>query len=292
MQHFFSRHFFSRHFGWTSIILALAVAAIMILVKWRFGLSFRTDVDIGFFTTTPLFVLGLLQLWRTNRIQQATNIKDFLAEFRKDNSLYSAYFDLVYSYDDDTFSEVNKRAQQKLTQIKQQIAAEGIKSEDPEFARRLRLAADFEFIQDIQQTRQEGSRLFHPNFFAYSQEERRIDMLFDYFEALAFYQYEGLISMRDIARILGDYLAVLVDRKIVACYLDFCQNPHGWIYGRTSGAAEPYPHFGLLRDAFKEYNMKESTQREIRLLDRTKRELRKKLTSQMVQRNEANTRPT
>jgi hypothetical protein len=250
------RPLFTKYFGPAAVAITLLSVGVMVILGWILEYEPKTQVDVTFYTTTPLFLLGLFQLWRTHRIQQAANIKDFLAEFRRDPNLYGAYFELIYSYDNALFEKVDSLAKAKLSELKR------CETSNPAIC----LTADFSFIAELQGSRSEGARVFYPHFFAFSPEERRIDTLFDYFNTLGFYQQEGLIDIRDLARILGDYLAVFIDRKIVTCYLEFCGDPNKWRYDESSGATEPYPYLCILFDEFRRFNATEGQKREIRKL--------------------------
>src|SRR5947209_11710626 len=112
--------YINRRFTSSSILITLGIVALMIGAKYFFGVTFRKEIDLGFFTGVPLFALGLLQLYRAQRIQQASNIKDFLSEFRKDETLYEVFFDLIYAYDNSKFDDVKKRADARASDLKKE----------------------------------------------------------------------------------------------------------------------------------------------------------------------------
>jgi hypothetical protein len=249
--------FLNKHFGISAIGVSLLIAALMVGAKYAFNIDFKKEVDIAFFTGLPLFVLGLLQLYRTQRTQQATNIKDFLSEFRKDQALYSSYFDLVYSFDNNLFAKVKEKGEEKVSELR----ATHPNTKWKEIVVRLR--PDCSCLETFQGNRGAGSRLFWPWLFVFSEEERRLDALLDYFNAVGFYEQEGLIDMRDIARILGDYLAVLDSRLIVKEYFKYCEESD---YDETIGAPDPYPHLIILLDDFKKFNKQDGVKREVNKL--------------------------
>jgi hypothetical protein len=229
-----------KHFLLKSIAIITVPIAVMLFVARQYH-PFEPKMDFAAFTTIPLFLLAILQLYRTQRTQQAASVKDFLGEFRRDDRLYSIFFDLIYTYRNSDFEK----------------AKEAVKDRQLPATR-----PDFEPFKELQGDRTEGRRIFLPGWFGLSSEERRLDTLFDYFNTLGFYQEEGLIEIRDIARILGDYLAVLSERSIVAVYLEYCSSTHSKAFG-DSRAAQPYLYVYLLVDEFKKFNGREKSKKEI-----------------------------
>lgn len=244
----------------------------MFAAKWALGIDFdKKKVDIAFFTGMPLFVLVILQLYRSQRTQQATNIKEFLSEFGKNQALYSAYFDLVYSFDNELFKKVKEIAEQVVVKLKESNPGKTW-VEIVAFVR-----PNFLCLNVLQDSRKRGSRLYWPRLFAFSPEEKRLDTLLDYFNAVGFYQQEGLVHIRDIARILGDYLAVLDGRYIVQEYLNYCAE---WNSSEASGAPEPYPYLLILFEEFKRFNKKSRAQGEIKKLKAKIKEHKERMRSQ------------
>lgn len=233
------------------VIITLPIAALAVVVG-RLHL-FKPDIDVAAFTTIPLFLLALLQLYRTQRTQQAALVKDFLGEFRKDDRLYSIYFDLIYTYRNFDFEKAKKCVNGKPLPA---------------------VRPDFEPFKDLQANRTVGCRIYLPGWFGLSPEERRLDTLFDYFNTLGFYQEEGLIEIRVIARILGDYLAVLSQRSIVTEYLEYCSSTESKAFEEAK-AAQPYLYVYLLIDEFKKFNARETSNREITKLRNRIAEIKK-----------------
>jgi hypothetical protein len=149
-------------------------------------------------------------------VQQASNITSLLAEFRRDGTLSAAYFDLVYSFDDATFERVKATAAAEVQRLV--LAYPGRKWN--EVIQLERPTCDC--LKAQQGARKEGGQLYWPHLFAFSEEERRLDSLLDYFNSIGFYYHEGLIEMDDIARIIGDYVAVIGTRKIMGEYFRYC----------------------------------------------------------------------
>ena len=252
---------FHRRFAIFSICTLIAAFVIAFCIKYQLRLTLSQEVDLAYFTILPLFVLTILQLVRTHRTQQAKNIKDILNEFRREPGLYSSYFDLVYRFDNRSFEAVKQIAQPVVASLKEKHPEKSwheiVELERP----------SLESLDSLQDGRTHGERLYWPALFHYSEEEFRLDGLLDYFNAVGFYHWEGLVSMRDISSMLGDYLAVVVDRKIVKEYMRFCVDE--WVYDTSVGAADPYPYLQILLDEFSIYNKRRAKSREtVRLRQR------------------------
>jgi len=251
---------YGRQFFAKALLTILVPILALMAAAWHFGFRFKQEVDLAAFTTVPLLLIAILQLYRGQRSQQAAAIKEFIDRFRGGSDLYDTYFDLVYSYRNDVFAA-----------MKQKAASMAMPSADnlPDFT-------PFE-SESKKQGRKPGSRLYLPGWFGLSPEERRLDALFDYFNTLAFYHDEGLVDMRDIARMLGDYLAVMANRNVVSDYLDYCQQRGEWAKtAKKSNAAEPYLYVRLLLDEFTKFNMAESSTLEIESLRQRIDEIKKR----------------
>ncbi|HEV2706131.1 MAG TPA: hypothetical protein VGV59_09420 [Pyrinomonadaceae bacterium] len=233
---------YSKHFAsWAILsmlasILLLAGGFLLVQIIAPGKLEWDGKIGITLFTTVPLFVLTILQLARTQQIQRAGYIKDFLAEFRRNDKLYDAYYDLIYSYRDELWEDVKKTAEQL--------------SSKPSLAQR----PWFPEFADLNGERQRGSRLYHPAYFQFSLEESRLDGVFDYFNSLGFYLYEGLIRMEDVVSTLGDYIEVLSRRQVVQYYLAALENGPELDERISKGARKPYQHLQYLIERFRNFN--------------------------------------
>lgn len=226
---------------WTVLALLVAegVLAGLFLIP---NIEFDKKVGIGLFATVGAFIITIIQLIRTQQIQRAGYIKDFLTEFRRNNELYGAYYDLVYRYRDDIYEKIKQCADEYIKRNSKPSTDE---------------KPVFDCFDELQTNHEPGSRFFYPLFFQFSPEEKKLDGLLDYFNTIGLYLYGGLIRMEDVVTILGDYIAVLADRRIVVEYLELCNNPDEWKYDDTVGASTPYQHLRFLLESYKEYNLRQ-----------------------------------
>ena len=232
-------------------ILAMIVSDVAILLLF---LSPNVEPDrkigIGVFTTVPLFVLAILQLARTYRVQRAQYIKDFLMEFRRNKDLADAYYDLIYSYRDDLYDKIKALAEKRK--------AKPSAAEKPVF----------DLFDNLQNGRSAGKRLYYPPFFHFSDEERRLDGVLDFFNSLAYYWHEGLVSVEEIGNTLGEYLVVISDRKVIREYLDYSNDPAESKYRERFGSIAAYLYLGLFLEHYRIFNFESSRQKEIVQLQR------------------------
>lgn len=240
-----------RNFLFWTITATISIEALLGSLFLFKNVTFDGKIGITVFTVVPGFVVTIMQLIRSHQTQQAGFIKEFLTEFRKNENLHSTYYDLVYRYRDDLYLKVQDAANTYFSQHgKKELDA----SEKP----------SFECFKDFQLSTKEGSRFFHPEFFQFSPEEAKMDGLLDYFNTIGLYLFEGLIQIEDISKLLGDYLAVLSQRKVVQEYLKFCEEK--WKYSQSVGASLPYQHLKFLLQEFKVYNFREAHLRDQREL--------------------------
>jgi len=241
---------------WTiaaTLVVEGALASVFLIP----GIAFDNKLGISLFATVPAFVITIIQIIRTQQIQRAAYMKDFLTEFQKNSELYSTYHDLVYRYRDQIFEKVEAAAKEHLNGRTALTA-----DEKPEF----------NCLSHVQKSTEEGKRFFHPLFFQFSPEEKKLDGLLDYFNTIGFYLYQGMVRIEDVVAVLGDYLAVLADRKIVDAYLATCDDPTQWKYDDTVGATTPYRHLRFLLESYQEYNFNAYRRRKRKeLLDVTER---------------------
>jgi len=221
---------------------ALAVGRFAPLVSINQGFTLGDVITgVGLIIAIAGFTVTSIQFVRAQRLQQAVNVKDFLTEFQKNGDLYGAYFDLVYCYIDSIYDDVEAAANEYMRRNGNAKPPAKIKPV-------------FDCFEHLQKNKEAGRRFYHPLFFQFSDEEKKLDSLLDYFNAVGFYLCKGQIKMEDVVALLGDYLAVLADRKIIAAYLRLCNSPAEWKYDDTVGASTPFPHLHYLIESYKEYN--------------------------------------
>lgn len=244
-----------RVFGF--IIIALVAAII-----WQSG---------GVFFASMLALVALVPpvatLLRTFEVQYTSHARDFLHEFNENADFAKTYFDLVYTYKNDIFRSVRKIADEiiKKNPGKPEKAGEeidgGVKK------------PVFEWFEEINKRYSRNDinhdRFYHPDHFQLSPEEQRLDRLLDYFDLVGLYLRRGLVRIEDIAGALGDYLAVLDERRVVKFYIKGMKNKEKWKYN----SAPPYSNLRLLLAEFAAYNVShharlESDKLEARIVNR------------------------
>lgn len=234
----------------TVIAMGSAVGVVLAL-GYYFGSNAKTTLgDYALCGTTAMLVATMMQLVRNHRTQQVINAKDFLAEFRKDSLLNTAYFDLIYSYRNSDYDQVSKHVRKYLVSRGSSPTNEAGAIEPAlveEFARQNPLP-DFGYLPSDLSRAPTGSRRYWPGLSSFSLEERRLDLVLDYFNAVGFYHREGLVALDDIVATLGDYLTTLERRRIVQEYfalLDFRWRnpPNGAQPGNLPETSRP--HFYL-----------------------------------------------
>lgn len=258
------KRFLSRNFV-LCVNLTVIAAVFIIAYLCYIRVINDTKTGIGLLTAVPLFLLTILQYLRTQQVQRASYIKEFLAEFRKNEHIYNAYYDLIYSYGNPVFKQVmhivndiDPNQQMRKTTENKPV---------------------FHCFEHLQGDRKPGSRIYHPQLFWFSPEERRLDGLLDYFNSIGFYMYSGLIEMEDIANILGDYINVIAERKIIEEYLNIC-NEENW---EKYQGLPPYFYLRFLIESFKNYNLefytierKKTLYKEIDILKKKQTALKRK----------------
>ncbi len=223
------------YYAW--VVGAVLASETIILVIMR-ALRLEPDVKVGIatFTAVPLLVVTLMELGRNLRLQRAAFIKDYVSQFFTNVDLYQAFHELIYSYGNELFEEVDSiRKQQKLDREEKPV---------------------FEPFKELQKGREVGSRLYHPRLFQGSAEERRLDALLGYFDVIAYYYARGYLRIEDIVGSIGYFLAVLKARKVVEHYMNF--NRETWKedkeYSNTMGVTPPFSYLRRLLDDLHDYN--------------------------------------
>lgn len=219
----------------TTLAVELLLASLFLFPK----IQLDYKIGISLFATVPAFVITIIQLVRTQQTQRASFIKDFLTEFRKNNDLHTAHYELVYRFRDDIYVKVEELAKKHLN------GRPKLDRTDKPF---------FDCFKPLQVSDVPGARFFYPAFFQYSLEEKKLDGLLDYFNTIGLYLYEGLVSIEDVVSLLGDYVAILADRKVIKEYLALCDAPGEWKYSGSVGASTPYEQLRFLLVSYERYN--------------------------------------
>tara|TARA_R110002111_G_scaffold185031_3_gene250969 strand:- start:98070 stop:98870 length:801 start_codon:yes stop_codon:yes gene_type:complete len=243
-----------RYLTWTLIVM-IGADLVLLLLFLIPGVAIDKKIGIGVFTSVPLFILAILQLARNYRVQRAQYIKDFLMEFRRNKDLVDSYYDLIYSYRDELYEKVKECAEDFESKLKKKDKR--LESADKPV---------FDIFDNLQNGRSSGNRLYYPPFFHFSDEERRLDGVLDFFNSLAYYWHEGLVSVEEITNTLGDYLVVISERKVIQDYLDFCNDSNESKYRERFGSTTAYLYLGLFLEHYRHFNFETSRQKEIESL--------------------------
>lgn len=117
----------------------------------------------------------------------------------------------------------------------------------------------------MNESKAEGFRLYHPEYFQWSEEERRLDGLLGYFDVIGYYYHRGFLKMDDIVGSLGWILTVLRAKEVVQRYLRFTDERFQKLREENtidlSHALPPFIYLKRLLDDFERYNQKTGEQR-------------------------------
>jgi hypothetical protein len=229
-----------RRSGSIGLLISLLVLLELVIAElaMRGYLLFDRKIEAVAFFTVAGFAIVVFQLWQGYAVQRAKFLTDYLAMIYTDKDLSGAFHDLVETYSDKIFEQVDQIATaQKARETSEQNNAPVFDIFDTIQGPRLKL---------------EGQRYYHPDCFQGSEEERKLDGLIGYLDIVGYHYYYGLIRMKDLAAVLNYQLAALSSRKVIARYLK--ASGQGWwgttaMGGGAGGAPLPYLYFrNLLGD--------------------------------------------
>jgi len=226
----FRRHIFRRSVV-ECVAYGLLLDAVVIGIFAAFHLyfparfNFEFKIDAAILVLTPPIVITIYQLSQGETIARADFVKDYVSEFFMNKELNDTFYYLVYTYVDAKFAEIDAAL----------VAAGGPEKigSDPK-----RIASVFEALQE---GRIEGHRYFHPSCYQRSLEEKRLDCLLGYFDVLAYYHQNNLVTMEDIAGSLGYHLNILARREVIKQVRSACKNSFkNETYVARNGHAIPF----------------------------------------------------
>ena len=178
----------------------------------------------------------ILQLGRKHMLDRAEFIENYISRFFVDKTLNTAFHDLIYTYDDDTFKQF------ECIRIKQKLDKHD-KEKKP----------IFEPFSEFQAERKTGSRLYHPRLFQGSPEEMRLDALLMYFNVIAHRYTKGLLRLDDISGSIGYYLIFMHKRMVIQEYFNLQESDWKTRGYQKFGRTPPMTHLRKLM-----YDMYES----------------------------------
>lgn len=151
-------------------------------------------ISIASFVAIPAAVIAVAQLIITAHIQRAAYIKDYALRFRTDKELSESFHYLVYRFSN---------------QMYQIFQSPPVKRGDTEAMA----------LSKAQQGLSADLLFFDPKEAIGVAQERRLDNLLGFFDALGYDHARGLLDMRDIAGIFGYYIDHLIQRNVIQDYL-------------------------------------------------------------------------
>ncbi len=187
-------------------IIVIESAFYILIVTENVGFDRRLSWTV--LIAVPGFGLTILGLAQSVMLQRGAFVKDYIAQFFLKPELIGAWQDLIYNFDDDLFSEVERFVKEN------NLAAH---KERP-----ILLALDEEGIK-----RWGNVKIYYPYIFQGSEEEKRLDALMGYLNVIGYYHNRGLISTRDIYGSLGYFLLLLQDREAATLHRQMIKDEWG-----------------------------------------------------------------
>lgn len=194
---FFNRLLWHRDFFAGSLILVGVVLAVWLLV---FGLK-----NIHYAIIAAGVVLASIQLERNHQIQRREFIKDYMSRLFSDERINEIYHDLIYTYHDDLFEIIDSIAEKN--NLKGDVDLENKPIFEP-----------FENLQDGCR-RKEGSRLYHPNVFQGSIEEKWLDIFLGHLNMIGYYLSQNMIDSIELMGYSRHMIRVVKSRGVIQEYI-------------------------------------------------------------------------
>ena len=223
------------------LFLFLAILCVEILLDRNGTIKFKNEIDLFGIAGIPLFFVTIIELMRSHRIQAAELVRGHMSAFLMNAELYRTFHELIYDYSDADWERV-KALLPKAIKINDQ--------KTPAVVGRVWAAID-----DLNHGREEGSRLYNPDFFQGSLEEKRLDSVLHFFDILAYNYRNGLIPLNNITGVAGYHLAIINTREVTSYYLS--RNKEFWNklpYEKRMRAEAPYENLRQLLQALERRN--------------------------------------
>ena len=201
---------------YVSFVIVIVVAAFMM----KENVSEMIAASFVAIPTVALFVAASVQLRKNHEYQRATFLGEHVSKIFTNKEFSDTFHYLIYTYSDDLFCRVK------------------IKLKDDGIVGASDQKTMYQCLDSLpfQDGREEGLRLYHPEMFQGSAEERRLDSLFGYLNIVAYYyKKEKLLSIDDIDQSIGYHLSVMGTRTVIDEYMKFIEN--SW---KTGGYAEKF----------------------------------------------------
>ena len=235
----FMSFIFARAYNICLLVIILALEILLGIAIFSGYYAIDHSISVLTFTAIPLFGISLFELRRKLNLQRAAFIKEYVSQFFTHAELYRTFHELIYSYGNSTFEEVQRRV-----------------GSDVEKLRNSNPLPFFDLFEDLQKERKEGARIYHPALFQCSAEERRLDCLLGYFDVIAYYYGNGYLRIEDIAGSISYFLGVIRSRDVITAYFEL--NKKMWAenieyYGKI-GPTPPWNYLEKLLSDLDLYN--------------------------------------
>ncbi len=227
---------------WGLVVFALILVCVAIASAMDY-IKLELKLDALAITAIPLFIVTIIELARTHRLQTAELVRSHISEFLSNDQLNGAFHELIYRYSDEIWRKVK-------SSLPGNVSRDDIKTRTPEKKQEV-----WKGLELLNAERALGTRFYDPDFFQGSTEEQHLDAVLHYFDVLAYNYRRGLISLRDIRGVSGYHLAVIGSREVIQYYL--AQNKAFWDnlpYKTRIGAEPPFENLRLLLAAIKRFN--------------------------------------
>lgn len=232
---------------WT-IVALIIIDLIFIGLSYWGGPTFKWDGKIGIteLIGIPALILTLVQLSRAIRLQRANFIRDYVAKVFTDAELSGTFYDLIYSYNEESFAKLDQSAKEKFGDEIDKLATTQVVNGQKK--------PIFIDIFNSRTAQEPGKRLWHPALFQGSIEEKRLDIFLNYLNVVGYYYHNGFLKMSDIAGSIGSHLWMIRKRSATSRYMDLLKNrwnDHDKEF--TLGVPAPLSYLHKMLSEFEDY---------------------------------------
>ena len=217
------------------LVLGVIVAHSLKLIE------IKNQIDLFGLVGVPAFVITIWQLLRGHQIQSFDLVRSHMTGFLSNKALRSAFMELIYTYNDDDWNAVKAKLPKALNRESKKTSAMRENS--------------WKALETLNIGRAEGRRLYDPDFFQGSEEEKRLDAVLHFFDVLAYGYRSKMISVADLAGVAGYHLTIIGSREVTTYFLK--RNKEFWDnlpYRERVGAEPPFENLRVLLKAVKQYN--------------------------------------
>lgn len=164
---------------------------------------------IAALATVALVWVAGVQLRKNRESQRLAFLAEYVSKIFTDKDISDTYHYLVYTYTNSKFREVRE----KLKELNEEENTSA-----PDKHKKM-----YKCLECLQDGREEGLRFYHPGMFQGSVEEERLDSLLGYFNIIAYYYNENIVSIKDINGIIGYHITVIASRDVIKEYMNYIE---------------------------------------------------------------------